>query len=329
VLLAGAEGEAHGGIALGILGNADETAGHLAFEGVFRGEETGVRSAETEGDAEALRRTDGDIGAKFAGRAEERECEQIGGDDGERTGDVSGSEEFFEVVNRAGGVRVLHEHTEAIGGGGVGAVVADDDGDAERDGASFDDVDGLRVALFGDEEDAVGVVVTVLEAVTHHHGFGGGGALVEHGGVGDFEAGEIGDQRLEVEQRLEAALRNLGLIGRVGGIPAGVFQDRALNHAGGGGVVVAGADEIAENFVLGSDGAELGEGGGFAEGGGDVESAAADVGRHGGIDEGIDRRVTEEREHGGGLSGAVAGVAASEGVGRSEKVGGRRHEVGR
>jgi deoxyribose-phosphate aldolase len=44
-----------------------------------------------------------------------------------------------------------------------------------------------------------------------------------------------------------------------------------------------------------------------------------------GIDERVARRVAEQREHRGRLGGVVAGVAASEGVGRSEKSGGRRH----
>jgi len=46
------------------------------------------------------------------------------------------------------------------------------------------------------------------------------------------QAGEIGDDRLEIEQGLEAALGDLGLIGRVSGIPAGVFEDGALDDAG-------------------------------------------------------------------------------------------------
>ena len=324
VLLAGTEGETHGGVALGVFGNTDEPAGHLALEGVFRGEEAGVRSAEAEGNAEALGGADGDIGAEFAGGTQEGEREQIGGDDGVGAGGVGGGEEVFEVVDRAGGVGVLHEHAEAIRGGCIGAMVANDDRDAERDRAGLDDVDRLRVALFGNEEDAMGAGVAVFEAVTHHHGLGGGGTLVEHGGIGDFETGEIGDDRLKVEQRFEAALGYLGLVGRVGGIPAGVFEDGALDHTGGGGVVVTGADKIAENLVLAREPAEFGEGGGFAEGGGDVERGAADVRGHGGVDECIDRRVAEQREHGGGLGCAVAGVATGEAISGGEQDGSRR-----
>ena len=327
VLLARAEGEAHGRVAGVVLGNADETAGHLAFESVFGGEEAGVRSAEAEGDAEALGGADGDIGAEFAGGAEEGEREEIGGDDGERTRGVGGGEEFLEVVNGARGIRILDEHAEAVGGGREGAVVADEHVDAEGFGARADDVDGLRVAGGGDEERVIGLGGALLEAVAHHHGFGGGGAFVEHGAIGDFKSGEIGDERLEIQNGLEAALRNLGLVRRVGGIPAGIFEDGALNDTGRKRGGVAEADGGAEDFVFAGDGAEFGQGGAFAERCGEVHRATADVGRNGGVDHGVDGRMAEESEHRGGVRGVISRVAAGEGVGGSEEIaerGGRR-----
>jgi hypothetical protein len=328
VLLARAEGEAHGGVAVGVFRHADETAGHLALEGVLGGEERGVGSAETHGNTEALGGTDGDIGAEFAGGAEEGEREQVGGDDGERTDGVGGFEECREIVDTARGVGILHEHAEGAGGGREGFVVADDDLDAEGHGAGFDDVDGLRVALFGDEKRAVGGGVAFLEAVAHHHGLGGGGALVEHGGVGDFEAGQVGDERLEVEEGFEAALGDFGLVGGVGGIPARVFQDGALDDAGCVGVVVAHADVAAENLVLRGEAAEFGEGGGFTEGGGEVEGVAADVGRDGGVDQCVEGRLVEGLEHGGLFGGIGTVVAVRKRVGRSEQLGkGRRGGV--
>ena len=325
VLLAGAEGEAHGGVAVGVFGDADEAAGHLAFESVFGGEERGVGSAEAHGNAETLGGADGDIGAEFAGRAEEGEREEVGGDDGERADGVGGGEERSEIVDTAGGVGVLHEDAEGAGGGGEGFMVANDDLDAEGDGAGFDDVDRLRVALFGDEERAVGGGIALFQAVAHHHGLGGGGAFVEHGGVGDFETGEVGDERLEIEEGFEAALGDLGLVGRVGGIPARVFEDGALDDAGGVGIVVTHADVAAENLVLAGEATEFGEGGGFTEGGGEVEGVAADVGRDGGVNEGVERRLVEGLEHRGLFGGVGAVVAAGERVGRGEQLGkGRR-----
>ena len=42
-------------------------------------------------------------------------------------------------------------------------------------------------------------------------------------------AGQVADHRLEIQQRFEPALGNLGLIRRVLRVPAGIFQDVALD----------------------------------------------------------------------------------------------------
>ena len=73
-----------------------------------------MRSAETQRHAEALRRADGDIRAEFTGRAQQREREKIGRDDGVRADRVRGGEESLEIVNRAGRIRILDEHAETV-----------------------------------------------------------------------------------------------------------------------------------------------------------------------------------------------------------------------
>ncbi len=320
VLLAGAEREAKGGAALGVAGDADQAARHLAFVGVAGGEERGVRAAETEGDSKALGRADGDVGAELGGRTQQGEREQIGGDDAQRAGGVGGLEKRSEIVNTAGRVGVLDEHAEDVARGGEveRAVIAGDDGDAERRGAGADDVDRLRVAFFGDEEHAA---VHVFDAMAEHHGLGGSGAFVEEGGVGDVESGEVGDDRLVIKQCFEAALGNLGLVGRVRGIPAGVLEDVTLDDGRRERVVVAHTDEAAEHLVLGGDGAEFGERGGFAEGGGELECALeADVLRDDGVDERVEVGVPEGGEHGGAFRSVGRDVAVGERVGRSEQL---------
>ena len=135
---------------------------------------------------------------------------------------------------------------------------------------------------FGDEEN----VPAILEPVRHRHRFGGGGGFVEHGGVGDVEAGEFADHRLEIQQRFEAALGNLGLIRRVLRVPAGIFQDVALNDRRRDAVVIAHADERAENLVLRRDFLQFGERIKFAAGSGQVQCfAEPDLFGDGGVDE--------------------------------------------
>ena len=51
--------------------NADEPSRHVPFVCIARREISGVRSAESERNAEALRAADGDIGAEFARRLQQ------------------------------------------------------------------------------------------------------------------------------------------------------------------------------------------------------------------------------------------------------------------
>ena len=69
VLLARLQREPVGGVARGILRDADEAAGQLALEARAHGHVAGVRTAEAHRHAEALRRADGDVGAERTGRA--------------------------------------------------------------------------------------------------------------------------------------------------------------------------------------------------------------------------------------------------------------------
>ena len=80
------------------------------------------------------------------------------------------------------------------------------------------------------------------------------------------------DHRLEIQQRFEAALGNLGLIRRVLRVPAGIFQNVALDDRRRDAIVIAHADERAENLVLRRDGFQFGKRFKFALRGGKVEA---------------------------------------------------------
>src|SRR5690348_10156880 len=54
------------------------------------------------------------------------------------------------------------------------------------------------------------------EALGHQDGFGSGRGTVVHGSVGDFLASELAHQALKLEDGLQSALRDFGLIGSVG-----------------------------------------------------------------------------------------------------------------
>jgi hypothetical protein len=143
--------------------------------------------------------------------------------------------------------------------------------------------------------------------------------------LASFEAGQLGDERLEIEQRLQPALRDLRLVRRVGGVPAGIFEDGALDDRRRMRVAVTKPDEIPENLVLARDRPEVGERGAFAERGRQLQRPAPNLRRHRGRDERIERRLAERLEHRGGFAGIVAEVTAGERIGGSQEVAERRH----
>ena len=99
-----------------------------------------------------------------------------------------------------------------------------------------------------------------LRAAYERHRLGGGGALVEQRRVGGRQAGEVADHGLEVEQRLEPALRDLRLVRRVGGVPARVLEHVAPDHRRGDGAVVAEPDHRLGRPVAGRQGSQLARG---------------------------------------------------------------------
>ncbi len=200
-----------------------------------------MRPAIAHRHAEALAVTQGHVGSPLARRRQQHQGQQIGGGDNERAGGVGLLGECAIVVDVAVGGRILHQHAEGRLGEVVLLVMADDDLDTQRFGAGAHDGQRLRVDEFGDEED-VGVGAAGPRALAEGHGLGRGRTFVQQRGVGDLQAGQVSDHRLEVDQRFQPALGDFGLVGRIGGVPAGVLQDVALDDRRGDGVMIAHAD---------------------------------------------------------------------------------------
>ena len=68
------------------------------------------------------------------------------------------------------------------------------------------------------------------DARGHHQRFGRAGRAVVHGGVGHVHAGQLADHRLEFEDGLQRALRDLRLVGRVGGEELAARNQRVDDH---------------------------------------------------------------------------------------------------
>ena len=194
--------------------------------GVHR-EVAGVRSAESHWHTETLGAAERDVGADVAGRGDQRQRQQVGADRDQRAALVRGGHQLGPVDRRTAGAGQLRDHPEEVAVGQACAKVGGDDLDAKRLGAGGQDRGGLAVHVGVDGQP---VRRPAHRPVHQRHRLGGGGALVEHRGVGDLESGQVGDHRLEVQQRLEAALADLRLVRGVGGVPGGVLKYVAAQH---------------------------------------------------------------------------------------------------
>ncbi len=101
VLLAGLQRQPIGRRAARIDRQADDAAGQRALQRIAHRHVGRMRAAIAHRHAEALRRTDRDIGAEFAGRGEQRQRQQIGGDDGQRALGMQRRDRGPQVAHRA------------------------------------------------------------------------------------------------------------------------------------------------------------------------------------------------------------------------------------
>ena len=140
VLLARLQREAVRRPAVGVDGDPDEAAGHRALEVVARREIGRMRSAAAHRHAETLRRSDDDVGAPFARWRQQREREEIGGDDDVSAGRMHGRRERAIVAHVAIRAWILEQDRERPGIGRVGRG-SGHDLDPERRRAGAHDVD--------------------------------------------------------------------------------------------------------------------------------------------------------------------------------------------
>ncbi|OLT12609.1 hypothetical protein BJF77_06020 [Kocuria sp. CNJ-770] len=237
VLLAGLQRQAVGRPAGGVHRDAHQAAGQIALQALAAGHERGVGPAEEQGHPEALGGADGDVRALLPRGAQEGEGQQVGGDGHQRALRVG----LLRALRQVGDVPVDadlgQDHAEELALGQALGEVGDDQVDAHGPAAPAQHGEGLRqgAGVHGDAA-AAGPAVG---AAHHEHGLRHGGGLVEQGGVGQVEAGEVHDGVLEGQQGLEAALGDLRLVRGVGGVPGGVLEDVAAQRGRGDGLGVA------------------------------------------------------------------------------------------
>ncbi len=232
---------------------ADDTTGHVAFVSLLGGHEAGRRATEAHRQTEPLYGTHRDVGAPLARRGEQHEAHQIAHGSHLRTRLVSSGGECRIVADAARRGRILHDGTELPAGELVGVVVVADDFDTEGFAARHEHVEYLREDVVVHEQ-LVAAVLHLLartQGEHHQHRLGSGARIVQQRAVADLHTGEGDGHRLKVQERFEAALRDLGLIGRIGGVPCGVLENVAHDDGRSGRRVPTHTDERTHLLVLG------------------------------------------------------------------------------
>ena len=130
--------------------------------------------------------------------------------------------------------------------------LAEDNLDPLWDTAREDDVTSGSKDVLVDEELACTELHLSLRALIEEEegGFSPSRCFIEERAVTQGECRQIRDDRLEVEERFKATLRNLCLIGSIGCVPDGILQYITLDDGGEYGIVPALADVGGIDFVL-------------------------------------------------------------------------------
>ena len=242
VLLTGLQRQPVGGPARGVDRDAHEASRQLALEPGAHCHDPGVRPTESHRDTEALGRTHHDVRAALPGRGQQAQAEQVRGDHqarAQRMHLLGQGSQLCRVAHQAGRGRHRDQDPEAALRGQSRGDVPDVEDDPERVRARLQDGQGLRMRVgVHHEAHRTGPI----DPVQQGHRLGRRGRLVEHGRIGQGKAGQVGDHGLEVQERLEPTLGDLGLVGRVGGVPPRGLQHVAPDHRRGDRVVVAQAD---------------------------------------------------------------------------------------
>ena len=324
VLLTRLKGHAIGLAPVHVVADADDAAGEGPLEGVARGDEARVRPPVAHRHAEALGAADGDVRPELAGRPQEREGEEVCGHDDQSPAGVGALAEAPVVADRPARVGVLDQDPGDVTGLEVDGLGIDDP-DLHTDGLgpALDHGAGLGEDLRVDDEDPL---LAAAELDAHAHRLGGRGRLVEQRSARQGQPGEVGDHRLEDQQRLQPPLRDLSLIGGVLGVPAGVLEHVSLDHRRRHAAVVAEADQRAQEAISTHDPAQRGQGLPLArlalrrEIVGQREGLGGpDRSRDGRVDQRLQGVEIERPEHLGDLMIARAEVAAHKGVSRGER----------
>ncbi len=319
VLLARLERHPVGLVAAGINREPDDAPRRLPHVGFARREKRRVRPAAAERHAEALRVADDRIRAHLSRRRDERQRQEIGGHRDEQALGVRALDGRPQIDDSPAIVRRLQQEAVGLRQRLVRhrGRIDDLNLDVEWFGAPAQHVERLRIAALADQEQALPRPHSFgLQTMEHRHRFGGRRPLIEERRRRDVHRRQIAHDGLKVQERFEPALRDLGLIRRVGRVPPGILEDIPQDHARRDAAVVAHADVGTGDGIARRDAAQAPQVRVLRLALRQVERrAASDAGRNRLVDEHVERRHANRREHRGALGGIGADVSGLERTG--------------
>ena len=216
MLLPSRQGQDEPAAPLGVVRGADEASRQLADELAPARYEPDVGSAEARRQAELLSLAHGYIGGVLARRGQDGKADRIDARDGQRAHVVRRLGQPFGIDQEAQEVGLLKDHRRRLLVR-LGALANLDSAPlAER--AQHLHVLGMDIAR---HEHLVAAGVDER----HHRRLRDGGRAVVERRVRDVERGQLRDQRLELEDRLQRALTGLRLVRGVGGVKLGFRRD--------------------------------------------------------------------------------------------------------
>ena len=162
-----------------------------------------MRAAVEQGRPQALGRADGDVRPQLPGRGQERGGQRVHVHGHQAAARVDGLDQGSQVVQGAagGGLR-QHDPGQGVVGDAHHRVVehagevGEDDRQVQLVGPGHGHLDALGVQVQIQQDREI-LALTSLGAHHQHHGLGHGGGLVQQGGAGHGQAGEVADHRLE------------------------------------------------------------------------------------------------------------------------------------
>lgn len=248
-----------------VLGDTNDTSWQATLAGLLNSHESGVRTTESQGNTKSLRVTKSDIGTPFTGRSQKSQGRQVSGNAEESALLVGYIGQLAEVTNTTVGVGVLGQNTNQIVTKSLDLL----DGIGSRQIHHLKtDTEALSTAIHNVESSIVDEVrdnICLSRTLStggrkiaegHGHGLGGGCTLIEQTGVGNRKTSEVTNHGLEVEQRLQTTLADLGLVRSVAGIPSRVLENVSLDDTGDLNGIVTTTVHPGVGFVLGMHGLE-------------------------------------------------------------------------